>query len=137
MQKFSACFRFSALFSAIIFSQIRIQDPDRGHVFFIEVVQQSQSFLSYSDIVADLRFVLVCELRHRLDFQNDFIKTDEIGEVVVVESLAAIIHIVSFLSFERNTLVAEFYGKCLLIDTLLKPDSQPFVDFVHGIVDGR
>src|SRR5438093_8832326 len=69
-------------------------------------------------IVVKLGAVLIGQLFDRFDFQNDFVKANEVGLVRMLEKVALIAELQGSLGAKRNILQPQFNFEALLINRL-------------------
>lgn len=106
---------------------------DDAFVFDFGVVakvdQQSDSIAGRFQVIVDLCPMRVSQFRDRLDFENDFFKTDEIRDVPLLENTSLVTQLQLDTRLKRQRLNAKLDFQTHLIDRLNKSASILFVDF--------
>lgn len=72
-------------------------------------------------MVDHLSAVFVCQLLHRLDFQDDLVETQEVRLVLLLQGPAFVFQLQARLLTEQNSLFFEFKCQTLLVHGLDEP----------------
>ena len=106
-------------------------DSIPGKLFAVEVYDISNRQSRCLEVVHELRFVLRQNRLDGLEFENDSVAADEVGDVLLLKRLAAKVYRQRMLAFERYAGVAKRAGKGLLIDWFEKTGTE-FVEYFHA-----